>query len=154
MSSIKNNTTSLQEVLNTINELPENISSCNKKEDATYAGCYYYETTDGVEWINPPMIVGVEYRTTEKFNGNPVYVTVVDYGSLPNTKEGSNNTLSANLNIISMSGFAVGSSYNIPIPGYYAIQNIGYTRSSGNLWIATTIDLSSYHGYVTVKYTK
>ena len=126
----------------------------NKKEDTTYAGCYYYETTNGVEWVNPPMLVGVEYRTTERYNGKPVYVKVVDYGQLPNSKEGSNYGLSANLNIISISGFAVGSSYNIPVPGYYAIQNIGYTRSSGNLLISTTTDLSSYHCYVIAKYTK
>lgn len=25
------------------------------------------------EWINPPMTLGVEYRTTERFNGLPVY---------------------------------------------------------------------------------
>ena len=26
------------------------------------------------EWINPPMTLGVEYRTTERFNGKPVYI--------------------------------------------------------------------------------
>lgn len=25
------------------------------------------------EWVNPPMILGVEYRTTELYKGNPVY---------------------------------------------------------------------------------
>ena len=33
------------------------------------------------EWINPPMKIGVEYRTAERFNGKPVFVKLVDCGS-------------------------------------------------------------------------
>lgn len=41
------------------------------------------------EWVNPPMDLGVEYRTTERYLGKPVYVKVVDCGNLPDgtTKE-------------------------------------------------------------------
>lgn len=35
------------------------------------------------EWINPPMAIGVEYRTTERYLGNPVYTKLVDFGELP-----------------------------------------------------------------------
>lgn len=35
------------------------------------------------EYINPPMQLGVEYRTTERYLGKPVYVKVVDCGSCP-----------------------------------------------------------------------
>lgn len=35
------------------------------------------------EWVNPPMQLGVEYRTTERYLGKPVYVKVVDCGSCP-----------------------------------------------------------------------
>lgn len=31
------------------------------------------------EWVNPPMSVGVEYRTTERFDGETVYCKVVSY---------------------------------------------------------------------------
>lgn len=37
----------------------------------------YYKTTTGWsewEWVNPPMTLGREYRTTERYNGKPVYV--------------------------------------------------------------------------------
>lgn len=30
-------------------------------------------------WVNPPMEVGVEYKTTEKFNGNPVYTKLISH---------------------------------------------------------------------------
>lgn len=36
------------------------------------------------EWINPPMAVGVEYRTAERFEGKPVYAKLIDFGALPN----------------------------------------------------------------------
>lgn len=36
------------------------------------------------EWVNPPMILGTEYRTTERYLGKPVYVKTVDCG-LPQT---------------------------------------------------------------------
>ena len=32
------------------------------------------------EWVNPPMEVGVEYRTTERWNGKVVYTKLVNYG--------------------------------------------------------------------------
>lgn len=35
------------------------------------------------EWINPPMDLGVEYRTTERYLGKPVYAKVVDCGLCP-----------------------------------------------------------------------
>lgn len=41
---------------------------------------------DGVwtpwEYVNPPMQLGVEYRTTERYNGNPVYAKAVNIGKL------------------------------------------------------------------------
>jgi len=33
------------------------------------------------EWVNPPMHAGVEYRTTERWNGSPVYTKLVDCGA-------------------------------------------------------------------------
>ncbi len=35
------------------------------------------------EWVNPPMVLGVEYRTTERYQGKPVYVKVMDCGACP-----------------------------------------------------------------------
>ena len=36
-----------------------------------------------IEYINPPMKVGVEYRTTERYLGKPVYAKLVDCGTIP-----------------------------------------------------------------------
>lgn len=37
-------------------------------------------------WINPPMSVGVEYRTTERYMGLPVYTSLIDTGVVTNGK--------------------------------------------------------------------
>ena len=36
------------------------------------------------EWINPPMQLGVEYRTAERHNGQPVYAKAISFGKAPN----------------------------------------------------------------------
>jgi hypothetical protein len=33
------------------------------------------------EWVNPPMLAGVEYRTTERYMGQPIYTQLVDMGA-------------------------------------------------------------------------
>lgn len=39
------------------------------------------------EWTNPPLALGVEYRTTERYLGKPVYVKMVDCGVAADGKE-------------------------------------------------------------------
>lgn len=53
------------------------------QEDASFPGCYYRMVNGIKEWINPPMVPGVEYRTTERYNGNVVYTQTIDCGYLP-----------------------------------------------------------------------
>ena len=42
-------------------------------------GCFYRMVGNELEWINPPMVVGTEYRTTDRFAGKPVYTTITTY---------------------------------------------------------------------------
>lgn len=52
----------------TLNRMYEGVESEERP------GCYY-RTIDGeTEWVTPPMLPNVEYRTTERYNGLPVYV--------------------------------------------------------------------------------
>lgn len=43
-------------------------------ESLEHPGCFYRNIDGEIEWINPPMVLGTEYRTTERFNGAPVYI--------------------------------------------------------------------------------
>lgn len=65
-----------------------NIGAMHGINSADSPGCYYLLNGSNVEWINPPMNLGVEYRTTERFLGKPVYVQMVNFGA---------NTSGANL---------------------------------------------------------
>ena len=38
------------------------------------------------EYENPPMLVGKEYRTTERWNGQPVYTKLIDCGGVVDSK--------------------------------------------------------------------
>ena len=42
---------------------------------------------DPLEYINPDMNLGIEYRTTERHFGKPVYVKVVDCGNIADNKK-------------------------------------------------------------------
>lgn len=60
-----------------------------KLTSISYRSIMMRYTTDGgatwvEEWVDPPMAVGVEYRTAERFDGKPVYAKLVDFGALPN----------------------------------------------------------------------
>ena len=60
--------------------------------NASYHGCIatrYYSNGPQAwspwEWINPPMQLGVEYRTTERYSNKPVFVMAVNGGGVPNS---------------------------------------------------------------------
>lgn len=62
---------------------PANIGAAPATEDQTYPGCYYRMVGDETEWLNPPMVIGVEYRTTERWQGKPIYTKLIDCGQMP-----------------------------------------------------------------------
>ena len=65
-------------------------------ESSEQPGCYYRMVNGVKEWINPPMLIGVEYRTTERWKGKPVFTKVVDCGNLPSGSSGSSGYKSVN----------------------------------------------------------
>ena len=46
-----------------------------------------YGVIKGWDWVNPPMLLGVEYRTTERYLGKPVYTIAFNFGALPASGE-------------------------------------------------------------------
>lgn len=70
------------------------------------------------EWNNPPMRLSVEYRTTERWNGKPVYKVALETGTLyipGNTAV--TGTWNANCTIIQVDAYilaADGSTTNLP----------------------------------------
>ena len=136
------------------------------QEDANEIGCFYRvnRKTSIKEWINPPAKLGVEYCTTERWEGKPVYQKTFYAASLPNN---SYMTINSNVNylkIISITGFAINQNDNLyhqfPIttdgvtPVAAICKYMGNGDNDGDLLIRTTIDASSYRAYFTIKYVK
>ncbi len=120
---------------------------------------YYYGVWQPWEWENPPMVLGTEYRTTERYNGKAVYAMCIDCGTLPNTSSKSiSTTIPANANVIYTRGIAVGSGGGaeaMPCIAYNgAITCAYFLTNNKNININTFTDMTGYNGNITVKYTK
>lgn len=101
------------------------------------------------EWVNPPMILGVEYRTTERYNGKPVYAKAVNFGAMPNNSQASVAHGIQNIQSCIYVGGTIGT-YNLL--GFIGV--ISVFCGVANIAIKTSEDLSSYSAIVILKYTK
>jgi len=109
--------------------------------------------TNGVwspwEWVNPPMQLGVEYRTVERYNGKPVYVKAINFGALPNN---ANKSVEHGVEDIEACFEFYGNYYPT---GINLIGNSTYTKlylNNDTIYIST--DLSNASAIVVMKYTK
>ena len=107
------------------------------------------------EYVNPPMALGVEYRTTERWNGKAVYTKLISFGALPNTATGSISVGADELNVISLHGVSSNGNYIYDIATMPGVSEFAYNYWQGTVVIATTADKSGYKNtYITIKYTK
>ena len=121
-------------------------------ESADYPGCYY-RIVDGVqEWINPPMLPDVEYRTTERMNGKPVYTMYIStFGSLPDNAEKKIAMPIDTATVIEIEGYAQSGT------AFRSISSIGgdvYVTNEWELGIKTTWYASAYTTHIFLKYLK
>lgn len=93
-------------------------------ESADYPGCYYRMADGEQEWRNPPMVFGQSYRTTERFNGKPVYVGSVNIPKLVEDREDPvdyKDALVYGAEVFHVSGtISSGGLVYIQIPYYYS----------------------------------
>ena len=111
------------------------------------------------EWVNPPMAVGVEYRTTERYQGKPVYVKLVDCGALPNSASKS-ISISDDTTVRCFDVLTGTNSSGMVLPtacfgGLNLDREVAITSNGSSILIVTNFDGSSYtNTYVLVKYYK
>lgn len=106
------------------------------------------------EWVNPPLALGVEYRTTERYLGKPVYAQVINCGSMPDINSSKNVSIAAfNVSVVTfISGWC----------SYYAAMFdetlLGMTMTANNLNIVIKNLNREVNSnavmYALVKYTK
>lgn len=118
-----------------------------------------------VEWINPPMTLGTEYRTTERYLGKPVYTKVVNCGNLPDGTTAEVAHGIANVGIV-VGAQAIASNLDTGFNGLVYLPSI-YNGSLTDQWTVylAGVDyqkirifcgggLAGRPVYVTLKYTK
>lgn len=101
------------------------------------------------EWENPPMIIGVEYRTSERYNSNPVYAKAISFGKAPNaTYKDVSHGIENFSQLVSYTGM-IGGGNLIENP---ALDNIQINASI--IRITTNTDVSASYVYMVLRYTK
>ena len=111
------------------------------------------------EWEveNPPMALGVEYRTTERWNGKTVFCKIVDCGKMPNATTKSIDILAGTTcRIIRCKGTMMGGTNYLTLPFKVdATHEANCHGQNQNVVLYANYDLSdSYNAYVTAWYTK
>lgn len=126
-----------------------NIGAMQGIESEDYPGCYYVLNGSTVEWITPPMELGVEYRTTARYLGKPIYCKLVNFGTLPNE---TSKRVTISDNIAATVRVDV-----IDAKGSYLTQYDGFstvTASPQAVTIITKVDMSKSNAYCWCEYIK
>lgn len=135
---------------------------------AMYDGLIAIRNGDGTagtwnswRYINPPLIGGAEYETTERYQGKTVYAKLVNFGALP--ASGSRSvalaSVSTSSGIVSIDGIAItdgGSAIPFPMidTSNGTIIANALVSNNGSLTVYVYKDLSAYTAKFLVKYTK
>ena len=113
----------------------------------------YNGAFDPWEWVNPPMALGVEYRTTERYLGKPVYVQAVNFGTLPNANTKSVTWATSGV-VLAVLSVEATSNLGEPIGLGSSMSGTEITATTTTLYIKSSGDYSTNTAVFRVKYTK
>jgi hypothetical protein len=115
---------------------------------------YFSGTWTPWDCVNPPMVLGVEYRTSERWNDKAVYTQVVNCGFAPNV---SYKNIAFPYSVIRCLGFCdAGNGYSMSLPLIYGNSGtiVSCHHQSGNIIVYSNDNSSAYTVYVQVWYLK
>ena len=107
------------------------------------------------EWVNPPLSTDVEYRTTERFCGRPVYYKIVDCGQIADNKQVEHGIVNMR-ECISSQGLRGGwpmpsiSNNNLSDPWSYYVADVNRTK----IILACGTSAAGGNCHVMLKYIK
>lgn len=150
---------------------PDNVAGwlvlvCAYADEIVFQTAYRYGSDEGLisarrshhylfggwqpwEWINPPTLLGVEYRTVERYNGKPVYAKAINFGQAPNaTYKEVSHGIEDFSQLVSYTGMMGGVNL-IEAP---ALDNILINASI--IRITTNTDASGSYVYLVLRYIK
>lgn len=108
-----------------------------------------------MEYQNPPMLLGVEYKTTERFWGSPVYYKIVDCGQIADNKQVEHGIVNMR-DCISFQGLRGSmpmpsiSNNNLSDPWSYYVADVDRTK----ITLACGTSAAGDTCHVMLKYTK
>ena len=106
------------------------------------------------EYENPPMELGIEYRTTERYLGKPVYCKLVDCGTVPAVGASKTIVVDPNAIIFSVSAYSPQRGLGIPFLDANGVKL--EINQSGNTLVFRNYSetQSDTNALAVVKYTK
>ena len=128
-------------------------------ESSDYPNCYYHEVDGVTEWLNPPMVLGTEYRTAERYKNKPVYTKAINFGSLPNgTQKTVSTGLSKSCEIREFTFFVKGTDsdgvFVSPTTDFGTTNSVWLSHNLTKITFTATTDASADSGTAILKYTK
>lgn len=118
---------------------------------------------NGTEWlpweyINPPMYLNTEYRTTEREKGKLVYVKRISFGALPASGSSNVPTGISGAKLVSLTGtfyLSGGGAEAYPIMGGSGAKCLAWVNDDcSRLYTQAIVDCSKHTGEFVIKYTK
>lgn len=107
------------------------------------------------EWENPPLITGTAYRTTERYNGAAVYQKLVYIANLPNnSSKNIDSVIESGITHLVDLQYTINNSWTKKSNDSRVDITLGIENPYAWLTITTTADLSTYSGYVLIKWTR
>lgn len=108
---------------------------------------------DGKAPVGPPMEIGVEYQTAERYMGKPVFATLVNAGSLPDST--TKNVAHGISNIEYVFDCRGVTSGGDSLPYVVGNSRIDITAGKTNVSVCTNYGApASMSAYITIRYTK
>lgn len=107
------------------------------------------------EWVNPPMELGVEYRTAEKLNGKPVYAKALNFGAMPNSTIKTMYIADGITDLVRVEG-EVSYSTSTEVAPFATVSFVSDVTITGGttLKVTTIQDASNWNGLPIVYYCK
>lgn len=109
-----------------------------------------------VECPNPPMLLGVEYRTTKYHKGKPIYTMALNLSQMPNATTAQVDHGIPNVDeIFLIKGSMTNDNNTVSIPYYESTENVvGISAQRNRVVVTATGNASMFVGVVHLEYTK
>lgn len=134
------------------------VVTCNTKNGVSARRLMYLDsnktTWEDWEWVNPPMVLGTEYRTTKRHNGKVVYAKAISIGKMPVSSARYDNLVTGVDEVVDY--IFTMSSYQERYTNNSHVKTLGRNTSAGSVFaeIVTDVNISSFDAYLTISYTK